>query len=54
MGRSAFVPKELKAGPFTRADAARAGLSRWHLEGANWRRMGRLYSFGPAYPTLLN
>ena len=41
MGRTAFVPKELKAGSFTRAGAARAGLSRSHLEGANWRRMGR-------------
>src|SRR5258708_5036521 len=40
MGRSALVPAELKAGPFTRADALRAGLDRWHLEGANWRRMG--------------
>jgi very-short-patch-repair endonuclease len=28
------------AGPFTIADALRAGLDRWHLEGASWRRMG--------------
>jgi very-short-patch-repair endonuclease len=27
-------------GPFTLADARRAGLERWHLEGSNWRRIG--------------
>ena len=26
--------------PFTLEDALRAGLGRWHLEGASWRRMG--------------
>ncbi|HEY3194180.1 MAG TPA: DUF559 domain-containing protein [Candidatus Dormibacteraeota bacterium] len=26
--------------PFTLADARRAGLSRWHLEGDSWRRIG--------------
>src|ERR1700682_4103766 len=40
MGRTAFVPAELMAGPFTLADALRAGLDRWHLEGAAWRRIG--------------
>src|SRR3981081_1718958 len=40
MGRTALVPEELKTGPFTLTDALRAGLDRWHLEGANWRRMG--------------
>lgn len=40
MGRTALVPAELMAGPFTLSDALRAGLDRWHLEGANWRRMG--------------
>lgn len=40
MGRSALVPAELTAGPFTRGEALRAGLDRWHLEGANWRRLG--------------
>lgn len=40
MGRSALVPAELTSGPFTLADARRAGLERWHLEGANWRRIG--------------
>jgi very-short-patch-repair endonuclease len=40
MGRSPLVPAELKAGPFTLREALRAGLDRWHLEGASWRRMG--------------
>lgn len=40
MGRSALVPAELTAGPFTRVDALRAGLDRWHLEGTSWRRLG--------------
>ena len=40
MGRTALVPKELRDGPFTLADALRAGLDRWHLEGASWRRIG--------------
>jgi hypothetical protein len=35
------VPIELKRGPFTVAQARRAGLARWHLEGASWRRVGR-------------
>ena len=40
MGRRGRLPKELMLGPFTLADARRAGLDRWHLEGANWRRLG--------------
>src|SRR5882672_7510325 len=35
------VPLELRRGPFTVAEARRAGLARWHLEGASWRRVGR-------------
>lgn len=35
------VPLELRRGPFTVAQARRAGLARWHLEGASWRRVGR-------------
>lgn len=32
--------------PFTAADARRAGLARWHLAGASWRRMGHgLYAW---------
>ena len=40
MGRKAFVPVELMRGPFTIEQARRAGLQRWHLEGASWRRVG--------------
>lgn len=40
MGRRAFVPAQLKRGPFTIEQARRAGLERWHLEGASWRRVG--------------
>jgi len=38
--RRPLVPHELTRGPFTVADARRAGLARWHLEGASWRRVG--------------
>jgi hypothetical protein len=34
-----FIPPELKGGPFTVAQGRQAGLERWHLEGANWRRL---------------
>ena len=34
------MPPELTHGPFTVAEARRAGLARWHLEGASWRRLG--------------
>jgi very-short-patch-repair endonuclease len=40
VARNPLVPPELKRGPFTLADARRAGLQRWHLEGASWRRLG--------------
>jgi hypothetical protein len=41
-----MVPPELKHGPFTVAQARRAGLARWHLEGASWRRVGpRIYEW---------
>lgn len=39
MPRRPFVPPELTHGPFTVAEARRAGLARWHLEGASWRRL---------------
>lgn len=34
------VPEELTHGPFTVADALRAGLSRRQLQGKSWRRLG--------------
>src|SRR5258707_12326194 len=34
-----LVPAELTRGPFTVAEARRAGLARWNLEGASWRRL---------------
>ena len=34
------MPPELTRGPFTVAQARRAGLARRHLEGASWRRLG--------------
>ena len=40
MVRKAFVPVQLKRGPFTIEQARRVGLERWHLEGASWRRVG--------------
>jgi very-short-patch-repair endonuclease len=41
-----MVPLELTRGPFTLAQARRAGLARWHLEGASWRRIGpRMYAW---------
>jgi len=41
MGRTPNIPEALKRGPFTLAEARGAGLERWHLEGASWRREGR-------------
>ena len=35
-----YTPRELTRGPFTTTDARRAGLTRSHLEGHNWRRVG--------------
>jgi len=40
MSRVPFVPPELTRRPFTLEEARRAGLERWHLEGASWRRLG--------------
>jgi len=40
MPRHPYVPSELTHGPFTIADAARAGLDRWHLEASCWKRLG--------------
>jgi hypothetical protein len=34
-----FVPEEPTHGPFTLADAERAGLSRRQLQGKAWRRL---------------
>jgi uncharacterized protein DUF559 len=43
----ARVPPELTRGPFTPADAARAGLTRWHLRSSPWRRVAHgLYVWG--------
>jgi very-short-patch-repair endonuclease len=41
VARTPIVPPELTRGPFTLADARRAGLERWHLEGASWRRLAQ-------------
>jgi len=41
VSRRPLVPPELKRGPFTVAQAKRAGLERWHLEGAIWHRLRR-------------
>ena len=40
MARKAIRPAALLRGPFTVDEARRAGLSRWHLEGASWSRLG--------------
>lgn len=40
MGRKPHIPAELMRNPFTVDEARRAGLRRWHLEGASWRRLG--------------
>jgi len=40
MGRPPRIPTALTRGPFTLADARRAGLERWHLEDVCWRRLG--------------
>src|SRR3982074_1804140 len=39
MPRPPLLPPELTRGPFTVVEARRAGLERWHLEGASWRRI---------------
>jgi len=40
MPRHPNVPFQLTRGPFTVADAKRAGLDRWHLEASCWKRLG--------------
>jgi hypothetical protein len=40
MPRAPFVPQDLKCRPFNLAEAKRHGLSKDHLEGASWRRLG--------------
>jgi len=40
MPRHPNVPLKLTRGPFTVADARRAGLDRWHLEASCWKRVG--------------
>jgi very-short-patch-repair endonuclease len=40
MARKPFVPRSLLSRPFTTDEAKRAGLDRWHLEGASWARLG--------------
>lgn len=40
MARRAQRPRALLRGVFTVDDARRAGLERWHLEGAGWTRLG--------------
>src|SRR5262252_5190325 len=44
MPRRPAIPEELTSAPFTLTEARRAGLSRWQLRGASWRRIsGGLY-----------
>ncbi|HEV2140273.1 MAG TPA: DUF559 domain-containing protein [Candidatus Dormibacteraeota bacterium] len=40
MARKPLIPDELTHGPFNLDDARRAGLRRWHLDGASWKRLG--------------
>jgi very-short-patch-repair endonuclease len=40
VGRRPRVPESLTHGVFTLEEARRAGLTRWHLEGSSWRRVG--------------
>ena len=39
MGRHPLIPKQLTKGPFSLAEARRAGLTRWHLYSPAWRRV---------------
>jgi very-short-patch-repair endonuclease len=41
MGRTPLLPRDLLGAPFTVADAVRAGITRSHLRGRNWTRLGR-------------
>ncbi len=40
MARLPRLPAHLLHGPFTLDEARKAGLQRWHLEGASWKRIG--------------
>lgn len=54
MARKPLVPAVLMQGPFALAEARRAGLQRWHLEGASWTRLTRsTYIRAGAETTLL-
>ena len=41
MARTPHIPELLKRGPFTVDEARQAGIERWHLRGAHWRRVAR-------------
>ena len=44
MGRTPYIPQELKSGPFSLDEARAAGLSLSALRGKSWQRLGaRLY-----------
>ena len=46
MPRVGWVPKQLRDGPFSLAEAQAAGLEKWHLQHGPWRRLGpRTYVF---------
>src|ERR1700682_5392097 len=57
MPRRPTVPPELTHGPFTLEEARRAGITRWQLEGAVWRRLGGALAADsmpqPSFVTLL-
>src|SRR5947207_491708 len=40
VGHQPLLPDRLLGGPFTVADARKAGLRRWHLEENSWSRVG--------------
>jgi hypothetical protein len=40
MPRTPIVPTGLTRQPFTLDEARKAGLERWHLKGASWKRVG--------------
>lgn len=50
MGRRPLVPTHLLRTPFTIDEARRAGLNRWHLAGASWKRLGRGLYVSAALP----
>lgn len=40
MAHRTRIPQSLTRGPITLEDAHRSGLTRWHLRGSSWRRLG--------------